>query len=175
MAKVRDNLILEGLSGSLGKHLMLRRLRDGRTILCVKPDFSNRKFSDGQLSHQQRFQEAAAYARKAAKDEPLYAELAAGTMKSAYNVALSDWFHPPVIRTVERTGNTIRIQASDDVRVTRVWVMVLNGEQTLEQGEAVPVPVGGDWWEVAVQAGGDRLIVKAQDLPGNVTETKMGE
>ena len=173
MAKVRDNLILQGVSGSLGKHLMLRRLRDGRTILCVKPDFSNREFSDEQLSHQQRFREAAAYARKAAKEEPLYAELAAGTMKSAYNVALSDWFNPPVIRRMERIGNLIRILASDDVRVKRVWVILLDGGQTLEQGEAVPV--GGDWWEVAVQAGGDTLIVKVQDLPGNVTETQIGE
>ena len=173
MAKVKDNLVLRGLSGSLGKDLMLRRLRDGRTILCVKPDFSNRKFSDGQISHQQRFREAAAYARKAAKDEPLYAELAAGTMKSAYNVALSDWFNPPVIRRMERIGNMIRILASDDVRVKRVWVILLDGEQVLEQGEATLA--GGDWWEYAIQTRGDTLIVKVQDLPGNVTETKIGE
>ena len=173
MAKVRDNLILQGVSGSLGKHLMLRRLRDGRTILCVKPDFSNREFSGEQLSHQQRFREAAAYARKAAKEEPLYAELAAGTMKSAYNVALSDWFNPPVIRRMERIGNLIRILASDDVRVKRVWVILLDGEQVLEQGEATPVD--GDWWEYAIQPRGDTLIVKVQDLPGNVTETKIGE
>jgi hypothetical protein len=54
----------------------------------LKPDFSKREFGERQLSHQQRFQEAAAYANAATKNQPIYAELAAGTMKNAYNIAL---------------------------------------------------------------------------------------
>src|SRR5438046_1658457 len=101
MAKIRSNQITRGLSGSLGRDLLFRQLPDGRTILCVKPDFSRRVFSAGQTDHQQRFREAAAYARDAARSEPVYARLAAGTFKTAYNIALSDWFHPPVVHAIE--------------------------------------------------------------------------
>lgn len=111
MAKVRSNLFVQGLSGKLGDQVVFRTLRDGRTIVCVKPDFSQRKLSKDQKAHHQRFKAAAAYARSAARTQPLYAELAAGTLKNAYNVALGDWFHPPVIQQVERRGATIHIQA----------------------------------------------------------------
>lgn len=50
----------------------------------------------------------------------MYTQLAAGTMKNAYNVALGDWFHPPVIHRVERQGKAIRIQAGEDVMVASV-------------------------------------------------------
>jgi len=66
----------------------------------MKPDFSNRKLSVEQKTHRARFGEAAAYAREAAKRHHIYAQLAKGTMKNAYNIALSDWFHPPIIHQV---------------------------------------------------------------------------
>src|SRR5689334_22680233 len=102
MAKVHKNVVIEGLSGKLGDQLVFRRLRDGRTIVCAKPDFSNRALSVDQVAHHKKFREAAAYARQAARTEPLYAQLAAGTMKTAYNIALADFFHPPVIERIER-------------------------------------------------------------------------
>ena len=42
MAQVVDNIFARGLSGKLGDQVVFRRLRDGRTIVCVKPDFSHR-------------------------------------------------------------------------------------------------------------------------------------
>jgi hypothetical protein len=33
--------------------------------------------------------------------------LATETMKNAYNVALGDWFNPPVIQRVERHGKAV--------------------------------------------------------------------
>ncbi len=173
MAKIHKNLFLQGVSGGVGGQLVLRRLRDGRTILCAMPDFSNRKFSKEQLSHQQRFQEAAAFARKAAQEQPLYAELAAGTMKTAYNIALSDWFHPPVIERVERRDDTLRVRARDNVRVARVWVTVLQGEEVVEQAEATEV--GADWWQVAAPGAGGRMVVQAKDLAGNVVDMEYRE
>ena len=108
MAKVIDNIFVRGLSGKLGDQFVIRNLRDGRTIVCNKPDFSNRKLSKDQKEHHRRFKEAAAYARSASRTQPIYAQLAEGTMKNAYNVALGDWFNPPVIHRVERHGETIR-------------------------------------------------------------------
>lgn len=176
MAKVRANLFMQGLSGSLGDQFVLRHLRDGRTIVCVKPDFSNRKFSQEQLSHQQRFREAASYARQAAKVEPVYAELAAGTMKTAYNIALSDFFHPPVIHKIETDPSVVRVLASDNVRVDGVRITILDSEgNVLERGEAAlenAASAHSGWWRYVPQQTG-KVLAEARDLAGNVTETEL--
>lgn len=171
MAEVRDNILVRGLSGKLGDQVVFRMLRDGRTIVCVKPDFSNRKLSKDQKEHHKRFKQAAAYARVAAHTNPIYAQLAEGTMKNAYNVALGDWFHPPVIHRVERRGKTIRVQASDDVMVAGVQVMILNEQgKVVEKGEALRGE--GVWWEYVPTAAG-RVVVEVRDLAGNVVKAEI--
>ena len=165
MAQVVNNIFARGLSGKLGDQVVFRTLRDGRTIVCAKPDFSSRKLSQDQKHHHKRFKEAAAYAWSASRREPIYAQLAAGTLKNAYNVALGDWFHPPVIHRVERRGKAIRIQASDDVLVAGVQVVILDEQgKILEQGEAVKGK--GDWWEYLPRESG-QVTVEARDLAGN--------
>ena len=107
-----------------------------------------------------------AYAREAAKSQPIYGDRAAGTIKSAYNFALSDWFNPPVIHTVERVGVYIRVQASDNVMVVKVQVTVLDGEgKVVEKKEAVQMEK--DWWEVELVTEG-KILAEAWDLAGNV-------
>lgn len=176
MAKVISNVIVDGLSGGLGRGLMFRRLRDGRTIVCARPDFSKRQLSGQQQDHHQRFREAAAYARTAAKTQPRYAELAAGTMKTAYNIALSDWFHAPLIHAVEVRGGRICISASDNVQVAQVDVQVLDAQgNVLEQGEAVHT--GGLWWDYLPGTPPDawgKFKVQVRDLAGNVTSVSIG-
>ena len=145
---------------------MFRRLRDGRTILCVKPDFSRRKLSEGQQAHHGRFREGAAYVRDAAKSEPVYAELAAGTMKTAYNIALADWFHPPVIHRVELQDGTVRIRASDDVCVAQVTVTILDETgNVVQQGPAVQAQP--KWWDFTPTLpllSGYKVVVEAKTV-----------
>ncbi len=171
MAKVVDNILVRGLSGKLGNQVVLRRLRDGRTIVCNMPDFSHRKLSKDQKEHHKRFQAAAAYAREASRTNPIYAQLAEGTMKNAYNVALGDWFHAPIVHRVERRGKTIRIEVTDDVRVSSVQVKILDGKgKVVEKGEGIRKK--GDWWEYMPGADG-KVVVEARDLPGNVGKGKL--
>ena len=170
MAKVRNNVAVRGLSGEIGD-LVFQHMPDGTTYVRKKPDFSRRKFSKGQKTHQSRFQEAVLYARDAAKTKPIYAELAKGTIKSAYNFALSDWFNPPVIHTIERKDGRIRVQASDNVMVTKVRVTILDEEEkVVEKKDAVQV--NDDWWEVELVAEG-KVVAEAWDLAGNVGEAKF--
>lgn len=151
----------------LGKSLVFRQMKDGRTIVSAKPDFSNRIFSDEQLTHQSRFQEASAYARHAARTNPIYAELAKGTSKTAYNIAVSDWFNPPVIHSIKRESGCILIEATDNVLVAKVTVTVLDKAGNIqEQGEAVQI--NESLWEYGTAQTG-KVIVKAFDLPGNRT------
>jgi hypothetical protein len=175
MAKTQVNPILQGLSGSLGSQLMFRRLRDGRTIVCARPDFSRRKLSSDQETHHQRFKAASAYAKVAAQTQPIYAQLAAGTMKTAYNLALSDWFHPPVIHRVELWDGTVRIWASDDVLVAQVRVILLDEQgKVVQQGLAVQAqPDQWGFTPTPPLVGGYRLVVEAQDLAGNVARMEQ--
>jgi hypothetical protein len=168
MAKVAKNVLVRGISGSIGG-VVFRQMKDGSTWVSVSPNFSSRKFSTGQKAHQSRFKEAASYARAAAKVQPLYAELAKGTTKNAYNIALSDWFNPPVIHRVERKEGRILIDASDNVLVTRVRVTVLDEEgKTLEKGEAMQPGSKTGWWEFTPHSEG-KLLAEAWDLAGNKT------
>ena len=92
-------------------------------------------------------------------------------MKNAYNVALGDWFQPPVIHQVERRDKTIRVQASDDVMVTGVHVMILDEQgKVIEKGEGLRIE--GDWWEYVPTAEG-KVAVEARDLAGNVVKTEV--
>jgi hypothetical protein len=174
MAKVKRNILVSGLSGSLGPDHYARITRDGRTIISAKPDFSNRQFSEAQLEHQSRMKQAAAYARVAAKANPIYANLAEGTAKNAYNIALGDWLNPPIIRSIDWFHDgLIRVHATDDVQVTKVVITVLDQEgQRLEQGEAELVL--GVWWEYRIAKRG-RIQVEAWDFAGNAARREFDD
>ena len=158
-----------GLSGKY-RNLVFRQMKDGRTILASAPDFSNRKLSKEQRTHHSRFKQAAAYARVAAKTNPSYAKLAEGTAKNAYNIALSDWFHAPVIHEVSRKDGCIHVAASDNVLVTKVLVTISDHEgNIIEQGQATMRY--DTLWEYATSAPAEAtLTVEAFDLAGNCTK-----
>ena len=179
MAKIANNIITEGLSGTLGGRLVFRSGKNGQTIVAAKrasdPD---REYNAAQLAQQDAFRQAAAYA-KAARVETVYVTKAEGTTKSAYNVAMADWFNKPKIVELDVTGwngqagQPINIKAMDDVQVTRVSVMILDGNGTVvEQGQASPDE--GIWWTYVTKApanGNRYLQVTAYDRPGNTAQT----
>ncbi len=166
MAKVKTNIVVRGISGKLGG-LVFQHMPDGTTYVRKPPDFSRRKFSKGQTTHQNRFKKAIEYANEA-KTWLVYKDIAKGTGKSAYNFALSDWFNPPVIHKIERVDGRVRVEASDNVMVTRVQVTILDeAGKVVERREAVQAE--GDWWEVELSAEG-RVVAEAWDLAGNVVK-----
>ena len=76
MARLKKNAVISGLSGQLGKDHYARHTKDGKTIISVKPDFSNRQFSEAQLEVQSDLKAASAYARVASKTNPIYGQIA---------------------------------------------------------------------------------------------------
>jgi hypothetical protein len=125
--------------------------------------------SEGRHSHRNRFQQADAYAREAAETQPLYAALARNTPASAYTLARSDWLHAPVIHDVIRQKDSIFVDATDNVLVTRVVITISSDqEQIVTQGEADLVDDA--WWEYETSIpDGATILVEAFDLAGNVT------
>jgi hypothetical protein len=91
-------------------------------------------------------------------------------VKSSYNWALLDWFNPPVIHSIQRMGNLIRVEASDNVMVVKVQVTILDEEgKVLEQGQAVQAEA--NWWEYVSSKEG-KMMANAWDLVGNEVKNK---
>lgn len=186
MTRVTFNGTVEALRGKIGD-LIFRKLPDGTTVVSQghpkkknnrEKKRANEKRSPRQKEHNSRFQDAAFYARWAAKTEPAYAELAAvSPMMTAYNFAISDWFHAPQIGCIAllqgaRSARQIVVDASDDVLVAKVRVTVLDEEsRIIETGEAVQDEEG--WWVFASRAEGKTVVAEARDLPGNVTKLEL--
>ena len=182
MAQVRNNIIIQGLSGSLGSQLVIKQDKAGRTIVAVPPTIDpNRVYTADELVRQEKFRDAAVYA-KGAKSQSAYVEKAAGTPLTPYNVAIADWFHAPEINEINidawngGVGQVIRIQAVDDVKVAQVNVVIMdNTNAVLEQGAAVQAE--GAWWDyitTATAEAGAKIAVTAMDLPGNIGQLEVG-
>ena len=178
MAKVRNNMLIRGLSGAVGEQFVIRKDKAGRTIVGNMPGFDeNRQFTEAQVAHQEAFKEAAAYG-KGAKAQDVYAAKAEGTPLTPYNVAVADWFHEPEIKDIDLSGwnggvgQVIRIEAVDDVQVKQVTVVITdeNGA-VLEQGAAVKAD--DLWWTYTTTqaaSGSPKVIVSAEDLPGHIAK-----
>jgi hypothetical protein len=168
MAKVKKNLLVSGLSGSLGPDHYVRVTKGGSTIISTKPDFSNRQFSQDQLSHQDRVKLAAAYGKVAAKENPIYAKKAEGTDRNAYNIAFADAMKPPELHGIECCDGRLRVDVRDNVMVAKVTLTILDSDgNPLEQGDAELV-YGVDWEYQPANMG--RILVQAWDLPGNLAQ-----
>src|SRR6266545_3877721 len=176
MSKVLFHGSIQGFRGKIG-NMIFRQLPDATTVVTEAPPKKNSrqkkraklKRSAGQKAHNERFEEASAYAKRA-QTKPIYAELAAAApMKTAYNFALSDWWHAPEIHRLERREGCIRVEATDNIMVAKVQVTVLDEEgKVLEKGEAVRCK--GDWWEFPSTTEGKTIKAEAWDLPGHVTK-----
>ena len=147
--------------------LIRRQKPEGKIIVSLAP--GQQTFLKGGKDHQERLRKAASYARFAARAQPIYAELAKESTKTAYNLALSDWFSPPTIHEVQRREDKILVRASDDVVVTKVVITCLDQQGKLvEAGEADRQ--ADDWWEYIPHPRGKTFIIEAWDLAGNVTK-----
>lgn len=182
MAESKNNVLTKGLTGLVGDMIVFRN-RGGKTFVSTKPKARTGELSEGQKAHLGKFQEAVLYA-KAALAEPDkragYTQSATMT-QTAYNVAVADFFHAPDIKDVDlskytgKTGDTIIIRATDDFKVMEVSVAIYNSDGTeVEHGLAVLSTNGVDWVYTAKAENpsltGDRIVIRASDMPGNVTE-----
>eukprot|EP01029_Cantina_marsupialis_P000961 TRINITY_DN10778_c1_g1_i1.p1 TRINITY_DN10778_c1_g1~~TRINITY_DN10778_c1_g1_i1.p1 ORF type:complete len:190 (+),score=19.24 TRINITY_DN10778_c1_g1_i1:705-1274(+) len=186
MAIVKRNLITTGLSGKLGKNLVFRQ-RKGKTILSIAPHSSGKR-SVAQEQQKDRFKKATLYANTQKQDLELMEEYNKVAQKkgiySGYNLAVSDYFHPPTIEKVDtrnyhgEIGDIIEIIAFDDFKVKRVELEIYRTDGSLlEKGLVNEYDQNGKWHYAASIANseykGDKIIVKAFDYPGNETDKEV--
>jgi len=178
MAESKNNYVMHGMSGKLGKLLVFRQ-RGGKTIATAIPIRSN-VFTEGQLEIQSKFKEAASWARgilKNAENRKFYSSQATGG-QSAFNMAIADWFTDPEIKKIDTTdytgvvGSVIKIEVTDIIKVQSVKVSITTASGALlEEGSAVFDADSQQWLYAAVQNNatpvGCHIKATATDKPGN--------
>ncbi len=182
MAKVGKNIVTTGMTGKIGD-LIVFRSSGGRTIVASKPVKMHRELSEPQKLHRRKFQHAILYGKGIYSNPALKAQYQAkaGEGESAFNVAVADYLNAPDIDEIDvsnytgQPGSTIQIQVTDDFMVTGVQVEIYNGEgELVEQGNAVQHANLSDWLFTATVANGsisgDKIVIKATDLPENLTQ-----
>ena len=181
MAKVQNNLIVHGLSGMIGKQLVIRRLPSGDYSVGAAPArVDNREPTAKEKAHQEQFRQAILYGQ-GARTNPEYQAPAKARGLSTYNVAVADFLHPPEIQSVDLTGytgavgQTLHIKAVDDVKVATVGVAITLDDNTLvEKGQAVVSPQDPHLWTytttAAAASASVKVIVDVADLAGHITE-----
>lgn len=179
MAKSKNNVVTHGLSGKVGDLLVFRR-HGNQTVVAKIPQSKN-KATESQLENRRRFQQAVLYATSKLADpatKDSYQAAAKGT-QTAYNVAIADFFNAPDIHEIDlsgyngQPGDTIRVFVSDDFMVKEVRVTINNQDGSeVENGLATPDTKGRLWTYTVTQTNetvvGDRIVVTASDMPGNV-------
>jgi hypothetical protein len=172
MAKLKNDKLLKGLRGKVGG-LVFRLMPDGSTVVSKAPTRRKKKGTPAQMAYRNgTFKDRTQWAKMAQHEYAIYAQLAADRpMITAYNMAISDAAHPPVIHQVLRKNGRILVNAWDDVMVAGVKVTVRDGQgKLLEAGDAIQQEK--DWWEYTPQAEG-QVSASAWDLPGNQVQMEL--
>ena len=153
MAKVNLSKYLKSLRGKVGDFIF-RHMPDGSIVVNIVSN-KKRRASKAQKEYWNgTFKDRVSWAKMAYKHYPIYEELAADLpMITAYNLALKDISHPPVIYRVLREGGRILVNAWDEIQVAGVRVLVHDEQgRLLESGEAAQFQK--DWWEYTPSAAG---------------------
>jgi hypothetical protein len=165
MAKVDLSKYLKSLRGKVGG-FVFRLMPDGSTVVSILPKKKRRSSPAQKTYRHETFPGRIQWAKWAYKHYPIYEELAADLpMVNAYNLAIMDISHPPVIYRVLWEEGRILVNTWDEIMVSRVTVRIHDEQgRLLEVGDAHQTQK--DWWEYTPQAAG-RISVTACDLPGN--------
>lgn len=172
MARVDLSKLFKSLRGRIGG-MVFRRMPDGSIVVSGLPTYKKKKGTPAQKAYRQgTFRPRTQWANWAAKEYPIYAQLAAERpMVQAYNLAISDISHPPVIHRILRKDGHILVHASDEIMVAGVKVTVRDANgQLLEVGDASQVEK--DWWQYTPQTEG-RVSASAWDIPGNKVRMEL--
>lgn len=146
MAKSKDNVVMQGASGRIGRNLVFRQ-RGDQTIIAKTPRITtDRVMTAKQIAVQHRFYDATQYAKSVMLDEDLKAEYKAkaNVNQSAYNVAFKDYFADPEVRRVDdrayegEVGDKISFHVKDVMVLRSLSVEILDSEDAvIESGAAV--------------------------------------
>jgi hypothetical protein len=181
MARVKNNVLTEGLSGKIGNKIVFRQ-RNGVTIAAQAPK-QKVKLTENQLSQNKRFTDASTYAKNALSDPTLKAFYEAEAKKkgtlSARNAAMSDYLTPPTVTSIDASDYTgtksnekIIVHADDKFKISSLKLKIVSSSNsTIEEGN---VTLSEGKWTYHTTAlnpdlSGSKITISATDRPGNTT------
>ncbi|WP_293298542.1 hypothetical protein [Pedobacter sp. UBA4863] len=178
MARSTNNVVMKGVSGTIGKMLVFRTNAADKTIIARRPKQSNKPLTVGQLEVRERFTEAAYYAKSAIGNPVLKEQYQAKARpgQSAYNIAFADYLKAPALRKVMadeymgQIGDKLTFRIIDNFKLQSVNVRILDEDNNvIEQGAVTPLENGLDWQYTATVANptvlGTNLEVTVKDTP----------
>ena len=182
MARVKRNIVTQGLSGMLGNSLVFRQ-RGDQTIVSAAP-IRDREPSPSQTAARTRFLQGVQYAKGQLQypaSRSAYQAVVNDRVTSAYIAAMRDFLQVPEVQAVDASGydgsigSQLRITAFDDFEAAAVSVRIERATGTfVEAGNAVQQTNGNEWLYTATSTNGtpagSRIIVTAVDRPGNTRE-----
>ncbi|HEY4787282.1 MAG TPA: hypothetical protein VIH57_14585 [Bacteroidales bacterium] len=184
MARLGKNVVTTRLRGKVGD-LLVFRMKGNKTYVSTAPEDKERVPSVAQKAQTKRFQEAIIYGKGVIADPTLKNayQLSANGNQTAFNVAVADFLHAPQIDEVDvskytgKAGDIIRVRATDDFKVAQVQISIYNSDNTLvEEGLAKQQTNPLDWvYTITVnnpETQGDKIVIRASDLPGNLTQSE---
>jgi hypothetical protein len=117
MAIVKNNAIIEGISGMVGKSIVFKQVR-GKTIMCNRPPKPSTE-SDQQKENRDRFRKASQWAKTVLQDpeQKAYYQKKAHKLKlpNAYTAAIADYMRSAKVKQVNQYADrtTFFIQKKD--------------------------------------------------------------
>lgn len=182
MSRMKDlkNKLIKQSDGSSNPNTLVFRQSLDRILDANRTE--SPKLNAEQESKQQRLQEAAIYAKSTLLNDEARAEYEAKSaeLRTSYTIAIADFLQAPHIEEIDlsdyegQVGDTIRVQVTDDFKVASVSVSIVHADGTvLEKGNASQQGASNDWLYKATATNnsldGDKILIQASDLPGNVT------
>ena len=185
MPTAKNNLVTKGLSGMVGNQLVfVKETKGKREYMRNRPKkIPKSKESEAQRLHRFKYYKEGSRYWKSVKARPELLreyEKIAESPRNAYNMAMEDHMHDPVItkftlsQSKTKHNPVVQIQAINLIRLKEVYVKVYNMEgQLLEDGEAVITKTITNWkytFSVVTNPIPEIIVqVIATDFPRNVT------
>lgn len=179
MARISKNLYLTGANGMLGSQLVYKKV-DGKMIVS-SPPIRNAAPTEAQKRQNRRFKYASIFGKSILEDAqygPVY-QAAASKLKayrSAYQLALTDYLRAPEIGDLVLpsglAGSVLLVEAMEDPQVTKVIVSILDASDAIVESGLATLETNGIQWSYTLQQDvpeGGQVLVKAYDIPGNVS------
>ena len=121
---VQKNIATEGLSGKVGNFVFRLRKSDDKIFVSRIPVGSEEEPSEARKAVQRKFQRGIAYGKSAIADPATKALYAAKATegRSAFNVAVADYFNAPQIEKIEMGNHSGAIGSTITITLTSfVW------------------------------------------------------
>ena len=130
---------MQGVSGLVGKTLIFRQMKNGTTVIAMRPKPRTKPITPAEAATHERFKEAAHIAKKRTQDPKLRAQYLAKAKpgQSAYLVALTEYLNTPKIK--QEALETHIVEPINTVNVPNKLNITISKNANKNRNQALPL------------------------------------